>query len=281
LAEPNHATNHGQKTRKLPITCHPLFPAIVALWFCALLGAGSFVVSISALEHFVLALHIDSIVPAAVPPLGATARLAAALLLGTLGGTIGWVFARRLGAPDATPPPAVFKVADLDVTLTWPGSATAEPEGFAALEIEPAGLPVIEVAPLPGVPAAAAEPARFTSLAVDPEPPVVIGAASLPIARRAAAAPSATQRLLATDLQAMSHVELAERLAIALQRRERLAQTAPSQVLPGDAVILFPGLSDRQGGRPIPPPTSEPAPTETEKALRDALIRLERIGGGA
>ena len=53
-----------------PITSHPLFPAVVALWFGALFGLGSLAVRPTLIEGLVLKSHIDLIIPATAPPLG-------------------------------------------------------------------------------------------------------------------------------------------------------------------------------------------------------------------
>ena len=101
LAEADGKHANRKRAGRQPISRHPLFPAIVALWFAALLGTGSFALSTSLLENLVLAGHVDSLVPAAAPPLGVTARLMLALMLGLTGGTIGWFMAKRLAAPKA------------------------------------------------------------------------------------------------------------------------------------------------------------------------------------
>ena len=59
---------------KAPISRHPLFPAVVALWFGALFGLGSMAIRPGLIEDMVLAAGIDTLVPAAAPPLGMTAR---------------------------------------------------------------------------------------------------------------------------------------------------------------------------------------------------------------
>lgn len=82
-----------------PVTRHPLFPAIVALWFGALFGLGSLAIRPGLIESAVLAIGIDTIVPAAAPPLGVTARILIALALAALGGVLGATVARRLAEP--------------------------------------------------------------------------------------------------------------------------------------------------------------------------------------
>ncbi|MES2491734.1 MAG: hypothetical protein V4579_00470 [Pseudomonadota bacterium] len=81
----------------VPLSRHPLFPALVALWFAALLGLGSLAVRAVALERLVLALRLDLVVAAAAPPLGLPARLVVALALACGGGLVGFVLARRVG----------------------------------------------------------------------------------------------------------------------------------------------------------------------------------------
>lgn len=87
-----------------PITSHPLFPAVVALWFGALFGLGSLAVRPTLIEGLVLKSHIDLIIPATAPPLGVTARILIALLLATIGAVIGIALARRITRPKIAEP---------------------------------------------------------------------------------------------------------------------------------------------------------------------------------
>lgn len=93
----------AKSTRKAssakPITAHPLFPAVVALWFGALFGLGSLAVRPSLLESVVIASRIDLLIPAAAPPLGLTARILVALGMAALGGALGLLIARRITRP--------------------------------------------------------------------------------------------------------------------------------------------------------------------------------------
>lgn len=82
-----------------PITTHPLFPAVIVLWFGALFGLGSLAVRPALLEALVIQSRIDLIVAAAAPPLGVTARILVALVLTALGSAVGIVVARRLAQP--------------------------------------------------------------------------------------------------------------------------------------------------------------------------------------
>ena len=89
-----------QKSAKggAPISSHPAFPAIVALWFAALFGIGSLVLPIGLFEGAVTATGVDAAVPAAAPPLGFTARAAIAILAGLVGLAAGLVLARKVAA---------------------------------------------------------------------------------------------------------------------------------------------------------------------------------------
>lgn len=86
---------------KPPVSAHPAFPAIVALWFAALLGLGSLILPVQLIERLVTATGIASLIPAAAPPLGFTARAAIALVATIFGALLGVVAARRVAAPAA------------------------------------------------------------------------------------------------------------------------------------------------------------------------------------
>ena len=92
--------SQSRKARaQTPVTHHPLFPAIVALWFGALFGLGSLVIRPGLIESLVLATGIDTVVSAAAPPLGPTARILIALTMAALGGALGAAIARRVARP--------------------------------------------------------------------------------------------------------------------------------------------------------------------------------------
>ncbi len=93
------AQQQRKPVKSIPVTSHPLFPAVAGLWCGAALGLGSLAVRATLLESLVLKSHIDLIVPATAPPLGVTARILLALLLAAVGGVIGVVLARRLARP--------------------------------------------------------------------------------------------------------------------------------------------------------------------------------------
>jgi hypothetical protein len=281
LAEPNRQQESRKPGyRSPPISRHPLFPGIVALWFAALVGLGSFALSTSLIERAVLASGIDSAIPAAAPPLGMTARLLLGLTLGAAGVAIGWALARRLAHAQNAPAPKVFSVSDADLEderLPWP--STPEPRAAS----EPA-RPILD-------------PASLTTEADH----VPAGEAFSYPAPEAKPEPTAAERIASASLHDLSHVELVERLAIALNRRQERLGAMPSRALdsspdrdPDDAlgertasipepdrpVVRFPGFSDRQHGR-LAASISAPPPQETEKALREALAELQRMSGRA
>ena len=86
----------SRDTSRPPISLHPAFPAVVALWFAALLGLGSMVVPVVLVERVVEATGLAVLVPAASPPLGFTARGLIALAAGLAGAAIGIAIARRV-----------------------------------------------------------------------------------------------------------------------------------------------------------------------------------------
>ena len=91
--------NRTKARNKAPISSHPLFPAIVALWFGALFGLGSLAIRPSILESLVLSSHLDVILPMTAPPLGMTARILLALTMAVIGIAAGAAIARRIARP--------------------------------------------------------------------------------------------------------------------------------------------------------------------------------------
>lgn len=90
---------------KAPISSHPVFPAIVALWFAALLGLGSMVLPVVLLEKAVTATGLAAVLPAAQPPLGVTALILIALAAAAIGAIAGLSIARKVAAAQAAPAP--------------------------------------------------------------------------------------------------------------------------------------------------------------------------------
>lgn len=94
----------GSRAAKAPISAHPAFPAIVALWFAALLGLGSLVLPVALIEKLVTVTGIASLIPAAEPPLGFTARAGIALAASIAGTLVGLALARKVATASAPEP---------------------------------------------------------------------------------------------------------------------------------------------------------------------------------
>ncbi|RIV75846.1 hypothetical protein D2V04_16405 [Pelagerythrobacter aerophilus] len=97
------ATHIGTTASKPPISQHPVFPAIVALWFAALLGIGSLVLPVTLFESLIVATGLHTVIPAAEPPLGVAARILIALVGAGLGALAGLYIARKVAAAQAAP----------------------------------------------------------------------------------------------------------------------------------------------------------------------------------
>lgn len=89
-----------------PISAHPAFPAIVALWFSALLGLGSLVLPASLPDRIVELTGLAALLPVLEPPLGIAARAVIALAMTVAGAALGLAVARRIAAVQDTPRPA-------------------------------------------------------------------------------------------------------------------------------------------------------------------------------
>jgi hypothetical protein len=89
-----------------PISTHPAFPAIAALWFAALLGIGSLVLPVALTERFVSVTGLAALVPSAAPPLGFTARAGIALAGAIIGALVGLLLARKVAEAHAPEPRA-------------------------------------------------------------------------------------------------------------------------------------------------------------------------------
>ena len=98
-------TNKSKSANQAAISAHPAFPAVVALWFAALLGLGSLVLPIALLEKAVTATGIASIWASAAPPLGVTARLAIAIAAALAGAAVGLFIARKVAQSQSNPVP--------------------------------------------------------------------------------------------------------------------------------------------------------------------------------
>lgn len=101
---------HARRRPAAPVTAHPLFPALAAVWFAALFGFGSLAIPGAVLGAIVLKTGLPALVPAAAPPLGFTAHLLVAFALGGFGSALGLALALRLRprAPEAVRPAEVM-----------------------------------------------------------------------------------------------------------------------------------------------------------------------------
>ncbi|MFV0644229.1 MAG: hypothetical protein ACK5NN_06985, partial [Sphingomonadaceae bacterium] len=84
------------RSRKVPVSAHPAFPAIVALWFASLLGLGSLMLSSALVDGLVSAIGIGAIISPLSPPVSVAGRILIALIAGAMGAGIGVVVARKV-----------------------------------------------------------------------------------------------------------------------------------------------------------------------------------------
>jgi hypothetical protein len=239
------------------VTWHPLFPAVVAVWFGALFGLGALAVRVSLIERIAVASGIDRLIPAAAPPLGVNARVLIALALAMLGGIIGAVIGRWMARskPAARARRAAAAEAGAEVAEASPFQAATFDETPSFIDISQLDLahehkiePKIFDAEAAQVAPASASAREFRR----PLDPVSFPLpASFPVPGGAAA-----QRLNEADLDSLSHLELIERLALSLQkRREELAAEAADDAGWGDEPMPVPPALDMPS---YYPPAPEP-----------------------
>ena len=94
----------GQKAKagRAPISAHPIFPIVVAIWFAALLGIGSLILPIAIFERLFALTGFSTLVSAAQAPLGMTARLMIALAGAVVGAIAGLLIARKVASTQHT-----------------------------------------------------------------------------------------------------------------------------------------------------------------------------------
>lgn len=114
MASPTKAKPAGQK----PVTAHPLFPAIVALWFAALIGIGSLVLP--------QALYDQAGAMMGLGTLGLSARIGVAVAAGLVGGALGMIVARKAAASQSAGQPAQTRRAQSPKPSVRPISAMEE-----------------------------------------------------------------------------------------------------------------------------------------------------------
>jgi len=233
------------------IAAHPLFATLVPLWFATTFALSALAVSGALVERIVLAIQLDLILPMATPPLGTTARLLLAAGFGVIGAGIGWLAVRLLvpgtrDTAEASPQPYRSNTpAHADQPARAPIRAHAElgPQGF---DHTFADAPFF-AAPPPQAPVAA-------PVAPQPEAPAPRVVRSVGFPPPPVDGPCAAEKIAHAPLDALGHVELIERLAIAMHRREVEGHAAPGQTTP---------------------PSS--APDGTSMALRSALTNLREV----
>lgn len=315
---------------QVPVSAHPAFPVIVALWFAALLGLGSLVLPPLLIEKIVVASGLGAMVEAAQPPLGVTARIVTALAAAVIGAAAGLLIARRVTAANA-PRPVSHRTATLQrsaavdrVPAKRPISAHEElgQEGLEAEPVEAARAPLagrrralavteedarsefLDFAPLPGQtvtppaepldldafaePEEELEPDSEVAAAVAPEPATRdpharFGTASLSERRPFAPAsesampmpvsmpfePAVREQSQVGETcaetgpvsppagQEIAIVELVERFALALERRQAKAQTPAYQPEEEPAPLILPRLGSAAPVHPVAPSIPE------------------------
>lgn len=94
--------------RSRPLTSHPAFTPLIALWFAALLGLGLAVVPAGSIEPTLAALGLEALVPLTV--LG---RIVICAVVSLVGGLLGLVLARRVVHHAGGDPRPVYAEADV------------------------------------------------------------------------------------------------------------------------------------------------------------------------
>jgi hypothetical protein len=298
---------------KAPLAAHPLFPALVALWTAALLAVAGLMLPVGPLERAVALVHLDSLVPAARPPLGFTARLLVAFVLAVGGAGVAYVAAgvlrRRglaaLGRPLRTAPRATSRAApaktviasepnpvadDEDLTRLAAAKADAAPRR-RGLTSEAADVPsILEISALPALEPLAPEPEVAAGDAPPPPVPAVPETAPRlagePRFRTASElAGAAALRLCAVPLESLGVVQLVERFALALAARPLRHAGEPTLVhepAPHPAVATPPPFAEPRDARPIPAagrPFDEPAtPVEAFGDIESAPVTMPDDG---
>ena len=103
VAGKSKSAKTGAPSAKAPISSHPIFPVVVAIWFAALLGFGSLILPVILFEKFFAVTGIASLFPAAQAPLGMTARLLIACAAALAGAGAGIFIARKASASRSQP----------------------------------------------------------------------------------------------------------------------------------------------------------------------------------
>ena len=281
-------TTRASGKARAPISSHPAFPAIVALWFAALLGVGSMVLPVVLFEKLIDATGIASVLPAAQPPLGATARIFVALVCAVLGVVAGLTIARKVVTHAAPQPRKRGAVANRQPAKR-PFSARDEldPDDFDGDLHADAGIPVgrrrslavtdenarsdfLEAAPLPG-------PYAYTAPTLDAE---MLDLVHFPVeAGEEEAAPQVGDAFAGEEphceperrqvFQA-AEPEVAEPVVSAVSEPEALeASMADSEFAESPALHAQPAAFERAKPAPLP---SEARENLADRPLRELAI---------
>ncbi|GEM_PF-3596510 len=118
-AKPNR-----KSTRQAPISNHPAFPAMVALWFAALFGIGSLILPGVLFDKAAGLVGLDAV--------GMAGRIGIALCAAALGAVLGVFLARKVAAAHAPVPTRTRRMAPTESDVKKPISALEElgPEGL-------------------------------------------------------------------------------------------------------------------------------------------------------
>jgi hypothetical protein len=92
------------KPHPAPISSHRMFPAMVALWFAALLGIGSMILPATLFDMLAGQSGLGEAIPAAGGPLAANAKLIFTLLATGAGAALGLALARKVAAGQSPEP---------------------------------------------------------------------------------------------------------------------------------------------------------------------------------
>jgi len=229
------------------ISLHPAFPAVVAMWFASLLGAGSLVLPADQVGTIVEMSGLAALVPAAAPPLGLAARGLIAAILAILGARAGVAIARRVARAQS----GGHRSQDTGFAAGVRRPISANEELGSDSLIEGVGLPVAqEHAPKRAADDRANGKTDMAPLPDDDEP-------------LRFSAPSLARRAPAEDL---ALVQLVQDLDASIERRrEALAAGSPAP---------WPG---RAAGVDRSPAARHPI----DAALRAALATLQRASEAA
>lgn len=293
------SSNHQAKA---PISSHPAFPAIVCLWFAALLGIGSLIVPAQLFEQLFALAGLPEVLAAAGPPLGFTARLMIAAASTVAGAITGLLLARKVAAAAAPATPnsgkEFFRHAKQPISaLEELGAPSldqpvdeddwAEPtgnlrralflpdeerggDGWNEAEQSPDFEPADEAAP---------GAIDIAPPADDPDAEIVTPIA-LPITPQAISPVPANgitaEELINRPLDELGIVQLVERFALSLQKRpasalrdqaDTLDAALPAAVFPVPEMVSETVSETMQAVEPVEE-TSPPVPAELPEALR-------------